>query len=45
LPDTETIFVPADFSVPNDLNQSAPFSTISGTLQRVSTLLISVGPW
>src|SRR5207302_9203771 len=44
LPDTDTILVPVDFSVPTDLNHSAPFSMIAGTLQSVSTLLIRVGP-
>jgi hypothetical protein len=45
LPDTETSFVPGDFSVPYSRYQAAPFSTTSGTFESVSTLLISVGPW
>ena len=37
------VFVPFDFSVPIELNQSAPFRIIGATLARVSTLLIKVG--
>ena len=37
------IFVPGAFSVPWLLNQSAPRLTMCGTLQSVSTLLITVG--
>jgi hypothetical protein len=45
LPETDTSFVPVDLPEPSDLNHSAPFSTMRGTFDRVSTLLISVGPW
>ena len=41
-PDTETTFVHRDCSVPNPLNQSAPWATIGSTLESVSTLLIRV---
>ena len=34
---------PELFSVPIDLNQSAPLLTMPGTLAIVSTLLITVG--
>jgi hypothetical protein len=44
-PETETIFVPVELPSPNPLNQSAPRAMMSGALQSVSTLLISVGPW
>ena len=37
------VFVPLEVSVPIELNQSAPFKMITGTLARVSTLLINVG--
>jgi hypothetical protein len=37
------IFVPGDFSVPMPANHAAPLRTICGTLQSVSTLLMSVG--
>src|SRR4051812_45691495 len=45
LPDTDTTFVPLDFSVPTSLNHFAPRQITSGTFISVSTLLISVGPW
>jgi hypothetical protein len=43
-PETETTLVPGDCSVPKLLNQSAPEAMMCGTFERVSTLLISVGP-
>src|SRR5919204_2932181 len=42
-PDSEKIFGPGDFGVPIDRHQSAPPSTMYGTLAIVSTLLITVG--
>jgi hypothetical protein len=45
LPEIETIFVPVELPSPNCRYQSAPCSTMIGALHRVSTLLISVGPW
>ncbi len=43
MPLTENSFVPGLFSVPMDKNQSAPRSTMNGTLHSVSTLLTTVG--
>ena len=43
LPVRAKTFVPLDFSVPNDENQSAPFRMMYGTLASVSTLLMTVG--
>ena len=39
----EKTFVPLLSIVPIELNQSAPFSIITGTLTSVSTLLTTVG--
>ena len=36
-------FGPPFFSGPSDANHSGPFVMISGTLQSVSTLLMTVG--
>src|SRR5262244_2100675 len=48
-PDTQNSFGPLDRSVPSLRYSAAPRSMISGTLQKVSTLLITVGlpnkPW
>ena len=38
-------FGPPFFSGPSSANHSGPFSTMSGTLQSVSTLLTAVGHW
>ena len=42
-PDTEKSLVPGLFSVPHWRYHSAPFSTMQGTAQMVSTLLTTVG--
>src|SRR5689334_25313478 len=42
-PDTQNSFGPGDFPVPIFRYSSAPPSTINGTLQKVSTLLMTVG--
>ena len=42
-PDSEKIEVPGDFSGPIAFHQSAPPSTIAGTLASVPTLLTTVG--
>src|SRR3990172_5643436 len=42
-PDTHTSFVPGNSGVPHPPNASAPSVTISGRLQSVSTLLMTVG--
>ena len=42
-PETVNILVPGDLSVPRKRNHSAPLFTMCGTLQSVSTLLITVG--
>jgi hypothetical protein len=42
-PDTDSTFVPGDFSVPHCRNQSAPLATIAGSVASVSVLLITVG--
>src|SRR5665647_808105 len=42
-PTNENTFVPGLFSVPVSLNQSLPFSSMTGILHHVSTLLILVG--
>ena len=42
-PLTQYSFGPPFFSGPSFANQSAPFETMSGTLQSVSTLLTAVG--
>jgi hypothetical protein len=42
-PEIEYSFGPGDFSVPIDFHQSAPPSTMYGTLAIVSTLFTTVG--
>ncbi|MBA7588236.1 hypothetical protein ES708_30288 [subsurface metagenome] len=42
-PTKQKVFVPLLFSVPTLANQSAPFKIIRGMLERVSTLLRTVG--
>ncbi len=42
-PERANTFVPLLPAVPRELNHSAPFLTMSGTLARVSTLFIAVG--
>jgi hypothetical protein len=43
-PETETTLVPGDCSVPKPAHHFAPEAMMCGTLESVSTLLISVGP-
>jgi hypothetical protein len=45
LPDTLTIFVPVEVSTPSLAYCAPPSSMMRGTVDSVSTLLISVGPW
>jgi hypothetical protein len=42
-PDTENIRMPVEVGAPSALNAAPPFSTIHGTLARVSTLFTMVG--